>query len=108
MKAARATTVEPTASTAMETAATATAVETSTTSAAVTSAMLSEHGHWQANERERSKRCKKSLEQGGFPHMNTPPPKPAVDNPGGQTACINPTSIWNPIPSRKLSLRDTK
>jgi hypothetical protein len=75
-------TVETAASTiaaAME-APTATAVETSAaTAATMTTAMLGERRDGQANEREGSETCEKSLEQGGFPHMNTPPPKQRLD-----------------------------
>jgi hypothetical protein len=76
------TTVETAASTitaAME-APTAAAVETSAaTAATMTTAMLGERRNSQANEREGSETCEKSLEQGGFPHMNTPPPKRRLD-----------------------------
>jgi hypothetical protein len=56
--------------TTVETAAT-TAVETSTAATTVTAAMLGESGDRQANESKRNDHCKKSFEQGGFPHISS-------------------------------------
>ena len=81
-----ATTIAPTvetapgvAPTAMEPAATATVETTAATATAVTAAMLGEGRHRQANEHERSQACEKRLQQGGFPHISTPPPKRRLD-----------------------------
>lgn len=70
--AAIASAVEPTstvAPTAVEAASTATVGASA--SAPMTAAMLGNCGDGQANEDERSETCKKSLEQGGFPHMSS-------------------------------------
>jgi hypothetical protein len=66
-----ATTVEATTTAAVEAATTTASVEpTAAASATVTAAVLGKGGHGGANECERSETCEKSLQQGGFPHIN--------------------------------------
>jgi len=107
VEAAATTTVEAAATTTVEAAAT-TAVGASSTAATVTAAMLGKSGDGRANECKRSDTCKKILEQGGFPHICTPPPKRRLTGPGGHTASDNFTSNWNPIPDWKLHRLDKK
>jgi hypothetical protein len=71
---------------AMKTTTAASAMKTTTATATVTATMLGKSRHGQAHEGQRCDSSKKSVLQGGFPHISTSHQNWRFNCPSGRTA----------------------